>query len=74
MENIDQVQTFLSGFTAQGLVDAQYCTDLNDANRLKSSFVDMSNLSTIWTGGAASGTMPRDHRLFTKWLLGVGVF
>jgi len=74
MENIDQVQAFLAGFSSAQLITAGYCTDSTDADRLKSAFTDMSNLSTIWQGGAATGTMPRDHRLFAKWLLGVGVF
>jgi hypothetical protein len=74
MENIDQVQAWLAGFSSAQLVSAGYCTDTTDGDRLKSAFTDMSNLSTIWAGGAATGTMPRDHRLFAKWLLGVGVF
>lgn len=74
MDNIQQVQTFLAGFTSAQLVSAGYCTDTTDGDRLKSSFDDFGNLATIWKGGAATGTMPRDHRLFAKWLLGVGVF
>lgn len=74
MDNIAQVQAFLAGFTSAQLVSAGYVTDQTDGDRLKSAFVDLANLQTIWTGGAATGTMPRDHRLFTKWLLGVGLY
>lgn len=74
MDNIDQIKAFLAGFTSAQLVSAGYVTDTTDGDRLKSAFDDFSNLSTIWKGGAATGTMPRDHRLFAKWLLGVGVF
>lgn len=74
MDNIAQVKSFLDGFTSAQLVTAGYVTDTTDGDRLKSSFDDLGNLNTIWRGGAATGTMPRDHRLFAKWLLGVGVF
>lgn len=74
MDNIVKVKAVLDGFTAQGLVDAALCTNLTDANLLKSAFTDMANLSTIWAGGAATGTMPRDHRVFAKSLLGVGLY
>lgn len=74
MDNIEQIKAFLDGFTSAQLVTAAYVVDTTDGDRLKSAFNDFANLSTIWKGGAATGTMPRDHRLFAKWLLGPGVF
>lgn len=74
MDNIDQIQAFLAGFTSTQLQSAGYVVDTTDGDRLKSAFTDLSNLSTMWKGGAATGVMPRDHRLFTKYLLGVGVY
>lgn len=74
MDNIDQIQTFLAGYTSQQLVTAGYVADTTDGDRLISAFTDLRNLSTIWRGGAATGVMPRDHRVFAKWLLGVGLY
>lgn len=73
MDNIVKMKAVLDGYSSAQLV-SNFGFVQADADVLKSAFTDMANLATIWTGGAATGTMPRDHRVFVKQLLGTGLY
>jgi hypothetical protein len=74
MDNVDKIAAVLDGYTSAQLVSAGLCVDTTDGDRLKSAWTDLKNLSAIWRGSAATGTMPRDHRAFAKFLLGTGLY
>ncbi len=72
MDNADKYKLVLDGLSVSNLEAMGYTT--TEASQLKSAFTDLANLTTIWRGGAATGTMPRDHRAFIKFALGNGLY
>jgi len=73
-KNFDDVVT-LQGFLAS-MVDADLIAlgyTANEVAVLKTSFADLSQLGTIWTG-VADLPAPKDFRTFVRQLWGVGSF
>lgn len=73
MDNITKMKAVLDGYSSAQLV-SNFGFVQADADVLKSAFTDMANLVNLWTGVATSGTVPRDHRVFAKQLLGTGLY
>lgn len=72
LDNVVKMKAVLDGYDVTALQGLGFTS--TEANVLKSAFTDMANVATIWQGGAAAGTMPRDHRAFAKQLLGTGLY
>lgn len=70
-EDVLTMQTYLEGAPNADLVALGY-TDQEVAT-LKTAFVDLTQLSTIWSGQAALAA-EKDFRAFVRQLWGVGAF
>ena len=69
-EDVLTMQTYLEATPNPDLVALGY-TDQEVAT-LKTAFADLTELGSIWAGGA--GTVPKDYRTFVRQLWGVGAF
>ena len=69
-EDVLTMQTYLEATPNPDLVALGF-TD-SDVAILKTAFVDLTELGSIWAGGP--GTVPKDYRAFVRQLWGVGSF
>lgn len=73
MDNITKMKAVLDGYSSAQLV-SNFGFVQADADVLKSAFTDMANLVAAWNNQAMTGTVPRDHKVFAKQLLGTGLY
>lgn len=73
MDNVTKMKAVLDGYSSAQLVTTFGFVQA-DADVLKSAFTDMADIVAAWTGQAMTGTVPRDHRVFAKQLLGTGLY
>lgn len=72
MQNVAEFKGWLDGVSANEL-ESTYSFTASDAAVLKSAFADLANLAAVFTGSATVATA-RDFRVFSKKLLGTGLF
>lgn len=72
LDDVAKFKATLDSYSVADLEGMGFTTA--EANGLKSAFADLGNLAAIARGEAPSGTMPRDHGVFAKRLLGLSLY
>jgi hypothetical protein len=70
-EDVATLQTFLAGAVDADLIALGYTS--GEVAVLKTAYLDLTQLGTIWTGSAALPAA-KDFRTFARQLWGVGAF
>lgn len=73
MDNVTKLKAVIDGYSSAQLV-SNFGFVQADADVLKSAITDMANIVAAWNGQAMTGTVPRDHKVFAKQLLGTGLY